>query len=462
MPGRPATRVPKGGLLTRAGRATWPGERTFWILGHSQAEFEGVTDLVEALMERYPRVDMLFTAPEPATRDWLQRRFPAAMILPPPLPFTLAGGRYLLNLNVRGLMILGAPTRGDRAVLRAAGKRALPCVGVEVPDPAGVAGAIATAEAWGKLPERIDHFFAAAPATTSRLEALGIDVQRITLLPAEGTARDSSFIPVLAHLLMQDLKLIRSKQRPFRRAMERLCLRAIGHPRLRRLLADKARRFDDIEALREALGNPGTILCLGNGPTSEDPAVAEVRHDCLFRVNDLWLTRGFLTEPDMVFTGSKGTLALVKGAIFGLYSIKSEARLVVAPLLRPWIWGFRYATIERFRLFLSEPRWQDVRPTNGAVMLVTAAALQPARLVVSGIDLFSHPAGSYPGDTTTPNAYTPGHNPESELEILLEALSRYRGELTILSPALREQWEAFKSGAPRGDGQPPQQSQDAR
>ncbi len=459
MPDSPATGAPKSGLLARAGAVSWPGERTFWILGHSQAEFEGVSDLVEALMERYPRVDLLLTAPEPATRDWLQRRYPAALVLPPPLPFTLAGGRYLLNLNVRGLMILGAPTRGDRAVLRAAGKRALPCVGVEIPSP-GTAGT-ATAEAWGRLPERIDHFFAAAAATKSRLEAQGIEAQRITLLAAEDAARASAFIPVIAHLLMQDLKLIRSTQRPFRRAMEQLCLRAMGHPRLRRLLAGKMQRFDDLDRLRAALGNPQAILCLGNGPTSEDPAVAEERHDCLFRVNDLWLARGFLTKPDMVFTGSKGTLSLVKGAIFGLYTIKSEARLIVAPLLRPWVWGFRYATIERFGLFLSEPRWRDVRPTNGAVMLVTAVALQPARLVISGIDLFSHPAGSYPGDTTTPNAYTPGHNANSELAILLEALSHYKGELTILSPALREQWEAFRSGASREDGQPPKHSQDA-
>src|SRR3546814_21135062 len=75
-------------------------------------------------------------------------------------------------------------------------------------------------------------------------------------------------------------------------------------------------------------------------------------------------------------------------------------------------------------------------------MLATAAALQPERLVISGVDLFSHPAGIYPGDTTTPNAYTPGHNADSELAVLLEALSLSKGELVILSAALRERWEA--------------------
>src|SRR3546814_18573292 len=85
-------------------------------------------------------------------------------------------------------------------------------------------------------------------------------------------------------------------------------------------------------------------------------------------------------------------------------------------------------------------------------MLATAAALQPERLVISGVDLFSHPAGIYPGDTTTPNAYTPGHNPDSELAVLLEALSLYKGELVILSAALRERWEAFQSAGGRDLG----------
>jgi hypothetical protein len=174
--------------------------------------------------------------------------------------------------------------------------------------------------------------------------------------------------------------------------------------------------------------------------------VAAIDHDCLFRVNHVWLDRGFLTRPDMVFTGSKPTLTAVRGPIFGLLSIKSEARLLLARFLRPEFRHIRYATIERFGLYLSEPRWEGIRPTNGAAMLATAVALQPPRLVVSGIDLFSHPAGTYPGDVETPNAYTPGHNAESELALLLEALSLYKGELTILSPALQGRWEDYKSG----------------
>src|SRR5690606_36999326 len=117
--------------------------------------------------------------------------------------------------------------------------------------------------------------------------------------------------------------------------VERLAVGCLDHPRLRRLLAPKVQRIDDLAGLRAALGHPGTILCLGNGPSSEDPEVGRVAYDCLFRVNDLWLKRGLLTRPHMVFTGSKGALVSVKGAIFGLHTVKSEARLLVAPLLRP-------------------------------------------------------------------------------------------------------------------------------
>jgi len=443
--------VVREGLLARLGQVSTQSPRFFWCLGHSRSDFEFAADMIDALMARHPRVDFLFTTEEPETRTWLRRRFPRGLVLPPPFAFTPICARFIANLNVRGIAILGRLASGDRAVLRAANGRALPAVTVETPD----AGAAASVADLGVVPERPEHHFLLSNDTENRLRQAGVAAERITRLPADSAARCERFASLVSHLLSLDLKLIRSEQRPIRRTIELFGLRCMGDPRLRRLVAAKARRYDTLEDLRAALGSPETILCLGNGPSSEDPAVADVAHDCLFRVNDLWLKRGLLVQPDMVFTGSKGTLALVKGAIFGLHTVKSEARLLASPLFRLTRWGFRYATIERFGLFLSEPRWDDMRPTNGAVMLATAVALQPARLVISGIDLFSHPAGTYPGDTRTPNAYTPGHNAESELALLLEALSRYRGELTILSPALLERWQKYCDARnPRPDHPP--------
>lgn len=441
------------GLLTRLGQVSCPDERTFWFIGHRQSDFEAIADLVEAMMARHRRLGLLFTAPQAETRAWLQARYPRATVLPPPLPLALSGGRYIANLNVRALMILGAPAPGDRAVLRAANLRATPtivgeCPSHEAPGPESTSAETPTAEVLGALPERVEHHFVASQASLETLRQAGINVARVSLLAAEGEARRSVFTEETARLLAQDLKLIRSKQRPIRRRLERLALKAMDSPRWRRRLAFKARRFDTIEALRAELGDPQTILCLGNGPTSEDPAVGQVAYDSLFRVNFLWIDRGFLTRPDMVFTGAKETFKKVRGTIFALQSIRSEGRLLVTRILSPWFPAMRYVTIERFGLFSSE-RLQGVRPTNGAAMLEVAVALQPARLMISGIDLFSHPAGTYPGDTKTPNAYTPGHNPDSELALLLDSLSRYKGELTILSPALREQWEAFRQAGPQ-------------
>jgi len=148
----------------------------------------------------------------------------------------------------------------------------------------------------------------------------------------------------------------------------------------------------------------------------------------------------------MVFCGSKVTLKRIPEAIFGLQSLESERRLLSYLVLR-LLHGraARFATLARYDLFLTKPEWAHIRPTNGASMLAAAVALQPARLIISGIDLFSHPAGSYPGDSQTPNAYTPGHEPGSELALLLEALKAYRGELVILSEALAREWQAFKN-----------------
>src|SRR3546814_2026682 len=80
---------------------------------------------------------------------------------------------------------------------------------------------------------------------------------------------------VMCRLLAQNLKLIRSESSPIRRRLEQMAIGAMEIPRLRRLLCAKVERYDDVPALREALGHPDTILCLGNGPSSEDPRSEE-------------------------------------------------------------------------------------------------------------------------------------------------------------------------------------------
>lgn len=207
-----------------------------------------------------------------------------------------------------------------------------------------------------------------------------------------------------------------------------------------------------LEALRAALGSPQTILCLGNGPSSEDPAVRDVSFDALFRVNHSWLARGVLTGADCVFTGLRGSVrALPPGTpfVFQTHADAEEMRYRCATLPGP----IRYATAEALGVYTPrEASDEDVfRPTNGAIMVAVAAALQPARLVISGIDLFSHPSGTYPGDTSTPNAYTIAHDRDSELAFMLAALDRFGGELVILNEVMRAAWEAHRAARPSPD-----------
>ena len=61
-------------------------------------------------------------------------------------------------------------------------------------------------------------------------------------------------------------------------------------------------RLASLADLKARLGNPCTIICLGNGPSSEDPKLADFGDATLFRVNWNWRGRGWLTTPDVVFT----------------------------------------------------------------------------------------------------------------------------------------------------------------
>ena len=192
-------------------------------------------------------------------------------------------------------------------------------------------------------------------------------------------------------------------------------------------------------SLRSRLKDPDTIICLGNGPSSEDARLADIDHDALFRVNHMWAKRGFLDQPDVVFTGSIGTLERVRHrTIFAFQTRDAEQRILPKSLILPRRTEYFVAEVLRTMDF---DLYGTYKPTNGAVMLATAIALRPKRLVIAGIDLYQHPAGAYPSDTSTPNAYTIGHDEEAETRFILSLLVNYPGELTILSEVLESKWQ---------------------
>ena len=189
----------------------------------------------------------------------------------------------------------------------------------------------------------------------------------------------------------------------------------------------------DIDELKHRLGTPKTILCLGNGPSSEDPRLADMPHDALFRVNWIWRARGFLIEPDMVFTadpdlptGKKQPVVIFPNREIGLPLLSGYCR--------------RFSPPKRGYGFFSDlfpGPLQGRLPTNGALMIAVAAALAPQRLVIAGMDLYAHEAGRYPGDDKAVDGYARQHDRQSDVALIRKALAGYSGETVIIGEPLR-------------------------
>lgn len=195
-----------------------------------------------------------------------------------------------------------------------------------------------------------------------------------------------------------------------------------------------ARRLASIGALKDALGSPNTILCLGNGPTSEEPALGVYADVTLFRVNWTWRARGRMTRPNAVFTADPD-LPPEGLSAFLVFPRAAGGKLVLAQHLlamRPPRAGYLFADE------LSPPVADlaaPVTPTNGALMIAVAAALQPRRLAIAGMDLYRHPQGRYPGSDAV-EGYARGHSAECDLAVIGQALAGFSGEVEILSPNL--------------------------
>jgi len=198
----------------------------------------------------------------------------------------------------------------------------------------------------------------------------------------------------------------------------------------------RAKAIRDLDALSAELDHPKRLLCLGNGPSVLAPELDGLRHDCLFRVNWRWTSERRFVRPQMVFTGDAVGLDTHPECILGIRTSTEAAAVLRARRWHPRPWRVRYAALDCMPLVLHDRAW-GARPTNGAAMIATAAALQPDQLVIAGIDLFEHPAGAYPDDSETPNAYLHMHDRDVEIAIIAAALASFRGEAVILSAPLR-------------------------
>jgi hypothetical protein len=285
----------------------------------------------------------------------------------------------------------------------------------------------------------VDLWFSHDARIADALRSRGISQDRIVCQPMSGLLS-------LPHSSMsQRLNFLMARRPPARSSLQEMIMGGFDHPIWRRILGARARRIDTLDELRAALGHPQAILCLGNGPSSEDSAIAREAYDCLFRVNHRWLERGVYCDPQMAFTGQKRTLfTLHNKPIFAFQTRRAEAHLVTHQIFNPLCCRMRFVTLERIGV-LRDLDWDGVRPTNGATMLAVAVALKPKRLIIAGIDLFEDPAGPYPGDDKTPNEYVVVHERNMEIEFILETLQNYRGELVIIGKVLAKKWAARSS-----------------
>lgn len=200
-----------------------------------------------------------------------------------------------------------------------------------------------------------------------------------------------------------------------------------------------ARCLDSWGQIARDLGHPRSILCLGNGPSSEDPALREEDFDCVFRVNWVWQARALFTQPRMVFTADPDLPARMAPLI--AFPTRSDAHRILALYRRAGRMPPAYCVMVELPSPLGAQVWK-LRPTNGALMVAAAAQLRPARLAIAGIDLYRHPAGKYPGEIAEANAYDAIHSRETDLAAIGLSLAHFQGEVTIIGDALRAALEA--------------------
>jgi hypothetical protein len=361
--------------LQRAGLALPTLGRSVWVVAQDAGEIQAAYPALDAALERRPGHLMVLTTRAADDLDGLARRYEREVVLP--LPYRWALKQFIRRLSPKLVVLLG-PDRAWRA-------------------------------RWHR-----------------RLQAHGISVVTFDAPSRPAAAALAAHLP----RLVENRELRESLRKPSR--LGRFMQGPIG-----RHAVDifARRRIGSWEALRQALGQPRTILCLGNGPSSEDPALAGIAPDALFRVNWRWHARGLLTSPQLVFIGDPRTPNRLSAPIFG-FRCAEEANYVLWRQclgLRPP--RFRFFVFDDLPSSLGDRRW-DARPTNGAIMIATAAALHPRRLVIAGIDLYRHPLGRYPGGSEAFDGYNRVHDRDVEIELIRQTLSAFAGEVDILSPIL--------------------------
>lgn len=374
-----------------------PSEDTILMIAPDNAAFERAAPLIDQILATDQRVKLVLAVKKPAA---LQERFPAALVR----KLRPIGGLFsqpvLTTLRVRSVLVL------DDHLLQ------------------GVAARLV------------------AGAKNRGVPVYGLDFKKLAskcllLRPLSSTAvyfGEALTIEALAGCLIMSVGIERQPRWSLDKLAAALGPVITGQP-VNTIVCSFFRKINNLKDLRHELGNPRTILCLGNGPTSVNSALHAIDYDCLFRVNHRWLGREHLSKPDMVFAGVKRSMRQLGKTLLGVATPRKQAALLACRLFEPWHGKCCYCVVQEIVPDMIIPFDAKLKPTTGAYMLAAAVALQPSRILVAGMDLFAHPQGAYPDGACVPNAYAASHDCDVDVAFIRACLLKYRGELTSFSPA---------------------------
>jgi hypothetical protein len=396
-------------------------ERSLLFVVGEIAAIEPLVSFIDDMTRRDSRMRIIVASTDVQVLAWTRTRLSSARTLVLPFSNPLSIGLFLRRLNVRTVVFAEAPVQvPNRALLAALRQRAIAVL---------VVSARGAAHLPGPGPLR---------SASEALVLLG-GSQAGPSVAGQVPMTDARVADMLAATLARDLKALR-EDNVIMRVAGRVPLALAASSRFRGGIAWRIRHITKLAELKQRLAAPRTIMCLGNGPSCEDPRLDSMSYDALFRVNHSWLNRNVKASPDVVFTGGKPTMRAVSGPLFGLQTPDAESRLMLVRAYNPLLGRTEFFNVNDMAPSLAAFAWGHLRPTNGASMLATAVALNPERLIVAGIDLFQHPDGSYPGDPATPNAYSPGHSRQTELDYIIQLFASFRGEIIIVGDILEAAW----------------------
>jgi hypothetical protein len=419
-------------FLQKLGWVRLPKNRSVLLCVPDLHSCRFLAGLVDTLQRELPRTSLFFIVGDKEAERWVSENISAGEVLSLPINSAPTSLLFLLLARARLVIALADPFWLPRRLLGKAYDIGIPIIAIR----SRLSEVDSQVPSRSSLARMIDWWDPADRGSGRALRTLGVDASRIA-------SCQSDELHAMAPESLGVLRRLAARRPPIRRPLQRLVLAAIDNPRLRRFIALRARRLESIEIFRRALDTPQTIMCLGNGPSCEDPLLEDHRCDALFRVNYRWRGRGKFTAADVVFTGQKRTLFSVHPCIFAFQTRRAEGQLVTHQIFNPLCRRMTYVTLEQLGVVKGD--WDTIRPTNGATMIAAAVALRPRKLVVGGIDLFEDPSGAYPGDSSTPNAYVPVHDPRVEVRFILETLAQFDGELVIAGDVLKEKWSEFKT-----------------